>query len=125
MALWALIENGAAAGFWRADTQPQTPGEWVDCGAETPLPGAHWDGTAFVPAKLQALTSTQFFNRFTLGERAAIFGAARADPQMLQFVVTAAAAGAIDLADISVQTGVRSLVGTLLTAPRAAAILDH
>ncbi len=78
-----------------------------------------------VPTKPQVLSSTEFFNRFTTDERTAIFSAAQASPQMLQFVVTAAAATSIDLTDPSVQGGVNSLIGTILTAPRASAILDH
>jgi len=54
-----------------------------------------------------------------------VFTAAMGSPQMLQFVVTAAAATRIDLTDPAVQGGVNSLVGTILTADRAAAILDH
>jgi hypothetical protein len=80
-----------------------------------------------VPAvtKPQSIPATAFLNRFSLTAKTMLFAAAGRDPNMLQLVVTAAAAGIINLADPDVQAGVNSLVPAILTAPEAAIILDH
>ena len=77
------------------------------------------------PAKPQRVTGTEFINRFTPSEQQALATAALSDRNMLLMMIRLAAAGDVDLNDPDVQAGVNGLVGSVLTAPRAAAILDH
>ena len=128
----AIVTEGADAIDVRAELEAATAGELLgyylpSVGSEAGHAEAHARALAAfdTTAKPQSLTSTQFLSRFTDAERSSVFTAAMGSPQMLQFVVTAAAATRIDLTDPAVAAGVNSLVGTILTADRAAAILDH
>ena len=128
----AIVTEGVGDVNVRAELEAATAAELMSIylpsvGIEAGYAEAHARALAAfdATAKPQTLTSTQFLSRFTDAERSSVFTAAMGSPQMLQFVVTAAAATRIDLTDPAVQGGVNSLVGTILTADRAAAILDH
>ena len=126
MTTWALLDtDNAVTGFWQADVMPATPGPWVLCAVPPPALGAHWNGTIFTPGKPQKITGSEFINRFSLQEQVALATAAQGNANMLLMMIRLAAAGEVDLTDPEVVTGVYGLVGGVLTAPRAAQILDH
>ena len=105
---------------------------FVDVSALTPEPAVGWtyDGKSFaaptVAAAVKATTMSPlaFFARFTDAETSALHQAALGNAAVLGYLLSAAAAQVIDLADPRTKAGLDALVAAgLLTADRETAIL--
>lgn len=81
--------------------------------------GDSYAGSAFAHVRPATVTALAFVSRFTGAELAAM----AALPAALVLLLTAAAAGQVDLADTAVAAAVNALTGPVLAGGRASAIL--
>jgi hypothetical protein len=92
---------------------------WLKAG-NTPTP------SPLPPAPPPVLSYLQFRALFTVAENAAIMTAAQQNHAVLDWLLQAAGAGRIDLADAAVKAGLDALVAAgLLTSARETAILAN
>jgi hypothetical protein len=129
MERYAQIKDGIVQLVIESEVDPDgTNGEWVACGDAGP--GWLYDGSMFTappdpaPTPVRTLTKLQYMNRFTDGELASIYTAAKSNVAVEIWLEKFKLASEVNLDDASTVAGLQAMEAVgLLASGRAAEIL--